>query len=109
MATYGPQQVPSTGLAPTYNPAGAGGDRVPPGALLHVKNGNAAALTLTLTTPLVLDGDLTVQDRAISGIPATTGERFVRVPTNEVYRDPADGLVGLSWSVTASVTFAVLS
>lgn len=106
MATYTAQKPGSTGLAATYNAASGTGDRVPPGSLLHVKNANAAACNLTLVTPLVHDGDLTVADRVIS-VPATTGERFVRVPDNTLYR-AADGLVDLSWSVTASVTFAVL-
>ncbi len=109
MATYGPQQVPSTGLAATYNAAGGSGDRVPPGAIIHVKNGNASPLSVTFDVVLTLDGDLAVPDRVISGIPATTGERFVRVPNNEVYRDPADGLVKMTCSPTASVTFAVIS
>lgn len=106
MATYSAQKVGSTGLAATYNAAASGGDRVPPGALLHVKNANAAAVDLTLATPIVHDGDLAVADRVVS-VPASTGERFVRVPDNTVYR-AADGLVDITWSVVTSVTFAVL-
>lgn len=106
MATYTAQKIGSTGLGATYNAASGTGDRVPPGSLLHVKNGNAAATDLTLVTPQVHDTDLAVADRVVT-IPATNGERFVRVPDNTIYR-AADGLVDITWTVTATVTFAVL-
>lgn len=109
MATRAPEAASSSGLAATYYAASGGGDRVPPGVLLHVKNAGGAGITLTLVTTSVVDGDLAVADRTTGSIPATTGERFVRVPTDPAYRDPADGLVGLTWSGTTSVTFAVLS
>lgn len=106
MATYSAQKPGSTGLAATYNAAAGGGDRVPPGSLLHVKNANASEVTLTLVTPLVHDGNLAVADRTVA-VPPTTGERFVRVPDNTVYR-ASDGLVDITWSLVTSVTFAVL-
>lgn len=109
MATVATQFVPSTGLAANYNPASAGGDRVAPGSIIHVKNGNGGTLNVTFDVILTLDNDLAVSDRVISGIPATTGERFIRVPNNNIYADPADGLVKITWSVTASVTFAVIA
>jgi hypothetical protein len=108
MATYAAQAIPKTGLNATYNAAAGGGDRVSPGVLVHVKNGNAAALTVTLVTLDTADGDLPVTDRACTAIAATTGQAFIRVPSGWPYVDPADGLVGLSWSVTPTVTFAVL-
>ena len=108
MATRATESVPTTGLAATYNAASGGGDRVSPGAIVHVKNGNAAILTVTISTPLTLDGDLTVADRTFT-VPATTGEKFVKIQNDTTYRDPTDGLVGLSWSVTSTVTFAVIA
>jgi hypothetical protein len=109
MAIYAAQAIPKAGLNATYNAAAGGGDRVPPGSILHVKNGNASALTVTLVTLDTADGDLTVQDRASSSITATTGMAFIKVPTGWPYVDPADGLVGIAWSVSSSVTFAVVS
>lgn len=107
MATYAAQSVTDAALAATYN-AAANGDKVPPGVLLHVKNANAASLTVTINTPKTLRGDLQVDQRTFT-VPATTGERFFRVPDDDTYRDPTDGLVTIStWSVTASVTYAVL-
>ena len=109
MATYAAQAIPKTGLNATYNAAAGGGDRVPPGSIVHVKNGNASALTVTIVTLDTADGDLAVTDRAQASIGATTGMAFIRIPTGWPYVDPADGLVGLTWSVTSSVTFAVVS
>lgn len=108
MATVATELVTSAGLAATYNAASAGGDRFAPGSIVHIKNTNAAILTATLDVIFVVDGNLVVADRTLT-VPATTGERFWRVPNNEVYRDPADGLVKATWSVTSGVTFAVIS
>jgi hypothetical protein len=108
MATYSPQAPDDHGLAANYNAAAGGGDRVPPGVLLHIKNTNAAVLTVTLTTPGTVAGDLAIPDRTFT-VPATTGERFARLTPYDVYRDPADGLVGLGWSVTSGVSFAVIT
>jgi hypothetical protein len=109
MAVYAAQAIPKAGLNATYNAAAGGGDRVPPGSIVHVKNGNAAALTVTLVTLDTADGDLVVTDRACTSITGTTGMAFIRIPVGWPYVDPADGLVGLSWSVTTTVTFAVVS
>lgn len=106
MATRSPEAPTSSGLAATYYAASGGGDRVPPGSILHVKTTGTVS-TLGLTTVTVVDGDLAVADRSVS-LPAT-GERYVKVPTLEAYRDPADGLVGLTWTSVTGVTFAVLS
>lgn len=109
MATYPTQAVPVAGLDPTWNTPAAGGDRVAPGSIIAVRNGNAAALTVTFDIIAVVDGDLPIPDRVISGIAATTGFRFLKVPNNPIYADPADGLVKMTCSVQSSVTFAVIS
>jgi hypothetical protein len=109
MAVYAATPIPKVGLPnPTYNSAAAS-DRVPPGSILHVKNANASALVVTIVTLDTADGDLAVTDRAQTSIPATTGMGFVAIPRVWPYVDPADGLVGITWSVTPSVTFVVLS
>lgn len=109
MAVYGPQLATRTGLAATYNAADAGlTERVPPGVLLHIKNTNAATRDLGIVTRDIVDGDLVVTNASVT-IPATTGERFVRVPTSDFFRDPSDGLVGLTWTANTGVTFAVIT
>lgn len=106
MADRAAQTFTEDVLTATYYAASAGGDRVRPGAVLHVKNANAAPAVITMVTPATVDVDLAVADRTRT-VPNAT-ERFLVVPTNQAYRD-ADGMVALSWSVTSSVTFAVLS
>jgi hypothetical protein len=108
MATYAAQGLPKAGLNATYN-AAAAADRVPPGSIIHVKNGNAAALTVSLVALDIADGDLVVTDRACTAIGATTGMAFIPIPRSAFFVDPADGLVGVLFSVTASVTYAVIS
>jgi hypothetical protein len=108
MATYAAQSIPKTGLNATYNAASAA-DRVPPGSIIHVKNGNAGTCTVSIVATDTADGDLAVTDRACTGIAATTGMAFIRIPNVWPYYDTADGLVGITFSPTASVTFAVIS
>jgi hypothetical protein len=106
MADRSPQVFTETVLNATYHSASAGGDRVNPGVVLHIKNANAAPCVLTMVTPGVADGDLAIADRTRTVTNGT--EAFLVVPKNQVYRD-VDNMVALTWSVTSSVTFAVLS
>lgn len=105
MATVATQVVPVTGLTPAYSAASAGGDKVAPSdrTVLHVKNGSAGAVTVTLVTPGTLQGDLAIADRAVSV--AAGAESFIAVTDD--YRG-SDGLASITWSATASVTFAAL-
>lgn len=108
MADRTAQTLTETVLTATYYAATAGGtgDRVRPGSILHVKNANAAPTILTMVTPATVDGDLAVADRTRTVTNGTEG--FIVVPKNPAYQD-ADRLVQITWSVTATVTFAVLS
>ena len=108
MAVVASQPATTAGLNATYSAASGGGDRVSPGCTVHVKNGNASALTVTMVTPGTVDG-LAIADVTSNSIAATTGMAFFKIPLSSAYIDPADGLVGLSWSVTSSVTFAAVS
>lgn len=108
MATRSPQAPDSKGVALTFY-AAANGDKVPPGVNLLVRNTSGAGITVTLVTPLVLDGDLAVSDRTSNSVAATTGVNVIKVPNNEVYRDPADGLVTVNFSATTNVDYAVFS
>lgn len=105
MATVATESVPTTGLDATYNAASAGGDKVAPDSIIHVKNGSGSvAVNVTMVTPQTVDGDLAVGDRVVN-VPISS-ERFIRATS--LYRDPADGLVALEWDATTSVTFAVI-
>lgn len=106
MAALSAQRVALSGTAPTYASASAGGDTAPVGGglKLHVYNGGASAITVTVVTPGSIDG-LSVGDAALS-VPAA-GHGFI--PLTNIYRDPVTGRANISYSATASVNVAVLS
>jgi hypothetical protein len=108
MATVATKQIVRAGAVPAYVAASAGGDKVTPGpsTFLHVKNGSAGEITCTVVTPGSVDG-LAVADLAVA-VPAA-GEAMVGPISAGLFRDPADGLAAITWSASASVTFAVLS
>jgi hypothetical protein len=106
MANVQAEAIPLTGLAATYNAASAGGDTVPVGehVHLHVKNGSAGSITVTITTPGKVSG-LDIADLAVS-VPAGA-DRFIGGLSPSLFAG-SGGLASLSWSASASVTFAVL-
>lgn len=105
MAIRATETVDADGLVATYHAASAGGDKVSPGPGqgIHVVNGNAAPTLVTLVTPGTVDG-LAVADRVVTVANGT--EAFISVP--DTYRNSADGLADITWSVTATVTFAAI-
>lgn len=107
MATVAPQRPNLSGLAATYAAASAGGDKFDPGehVMAHVKNASAAAVTVTIVTPNTVVG-LAVAD-AGGSVPAG-GDRFFGPFPREHFAG-SDGLVSVTWSATASVTFAVIA
>ncbi len=108
MATYRAQTPTSAGVPLDFKTS-TNGDKVSPGSILIVKNTAASTATVTMVTPLLVDGDLAVVDRTSDTIPALTGLNAIKVPNNEVYRG-ADGLVTLNFSAPgATLTYAVIS
>lgn len=105
MADFEPEQVTSSGLVATANPATAAGDTVPGDVTLRVINGDASPTTLTIVTPGVVDGDLAVSDRTV--VVAAGTAQYVRVPRGP-YRNPATGRVNLTWSNDNLITFEVI-
>ena|SRR5215467_9116614 len=99
------------GAAATLSAASAGGDTMPSGtqAFLRVKNGNAAACTVTVT-PIAGSGPngTTVAPFALSpAVEATTGERIYGPFPQNPFGD-ANGNVNFSYSVTSTVTVQAL-
>ena len=115
MATYSTQSINTAGVAPTYNAAGASGDLVAVGSqerdYIHVKNGGGSPITVTIApqvTSVYQDGVGNITPPTISvSVPATTGERLIG-PIPAAYINSA-GQVAVTWSATASVTFAALT
>jgi len=109
MATRATESVDNDGLVATYNAASAGGDKITPGdgTFIHVKNRSASPITVTLVTPATLDGTLAIGDRAVSVTNGEANDQLIAVP-DTLYRNPTDGLADITWSATATVTFAVV-
>lgn len=106
MATRSTQPAGLTGTQLTYHAAEVGGDRVSPGSVVLVLNTGTVAQTCTVVTPGTQEG-LAIADRAITCANHATQPTAFSVPAR-LYRDPADGLVGLSWSAVTNVSFAVV-
>lgn len=109
MATLTKQSITRAGLVPAYVAAAAGGDKFTPDkdSCLHVKNGSAGALTVTIVTPKEVAGHA-VADTAVS-VPAA-GERLIGSFPAEHYANPADvGLAAITYSGVTSLTLAVLT
>lgn len=106
MAVVATQSMPLDGSALTFAAASAGGDRFTPavGTIMQIVNGSGASITATLVTPGTVDG-LAVADRAVT-VPAGTNRL---VPLRVVAYQSADGLGDITWSATATVTFAVVN
>ncbi|MEV6737877.1 hypothetical protein AB0N14_13480 [Streptomyces sp. NPDC051104] len=101
--------VPNVGLDIGATPiAATNGDTAAcgSGTFLYVKNGNAAACTVTLTTPGQVDGRLAVADSSFT-VAANTGVGIIPLIPN-LYADPTTGLATINYSITASVTVAVV-
>jgi hypothetical protein len=98
-----------TGTQVAVNNATSGaGDKFAPGTRVHVVNGGGAPITATIATPKTERG-LTIEDREITiangSFPANC--KFFDIPTGDLYTDPEDGLVTVTWSSVTSVTFWV--
>ncbi|MEH0426629.1 hypothetical protein QBB34_09900 [Streptomyces stelliscabiei] len=106
MAILTAQAIPLSGLQPTYAAAAGGGDQAPVGEklVLHVKNGDASAKTVTVATPGT-HGDLAIADAA-QVIPAG-GNAFIALKAS-TFRDQATGRAAITYSAVTSVTVAVL-
>ncbi len=106
MALLATQQIDRDGLNATYVAAAAGGDTAAPDdrAFLHVKNGGASPVTVTLVTPGTVSG-LAISDTTVSV--AAGGAQFIPLYPS-LYRDPSSGLVSITYSGVTSVTVAVI-
>jgi hypothetical protein len=107
MATYPAETATPQGVTPTPR-AAANGDKIPGGSNIWLENANAAVCVVTVVTPKQVEGDLPVTDRAVGSAAANTGRKWIAIPNTDTYVDPADGLVTINFSVTASVTYYVL-
>jgi len=106
MAALTTQNVPVTGLAPSYTAAGGSGDTIAPAdsTFLHVKNASGGSVTVTVAVPGAEYG----QNRPDVGVAVAAGaEGFIAIPRE--LADPSDHRVHVTYSATTSVTVAALA
>lgn len=105
------QNPVAAGITPTYEAANVDGHMFTNTGyeILHVKNNNAGALTVTLQTALTIDG-LAVADRTVTV--AAGAEKLISALSPHYYNQAAGSAdankVYVDYSLTASVTVAVL-
>jgi hypothetical protein len=92
-----------TAVGPTYA-APTASDTAPVGTVLVVKNGSAAAITVTLSSPKTLETGDAYPSKVITV--AAAGESWI--PVLKVYGDPVTQLATITYSAVASVTAAVI-
>jgi hypothetical protein len=107
MAVLATQSIGRPGGAATYSAVSGGGDKVSPGdhTFLHLKNGNASACVVTIVTPIT-EGGFAVADLSLSV--AAGADAFIGPITAALFRD-TDGYASVTYSVSSSVTAAVLT
>ncbi len=108
MAALTTHAVPLQGLQLDAQlvPATSGGDdcQTGSGTFLVVKNGDASSHTITLVTPGVVDGDLTVTDRTVTVAAAKTE----LIPVTATYRNPSTGRASITYDAVTSVSVGVI-
>lgn len=106
------QAMALAGLAPSHTAPTVDGDVVDVGrCFLSVINGGGASIQVTVQTPEVVDGDLTISDRVVT-VPVGTTPKLIPL-TSVHYKQPvgsADaGRAYVDYSSVSSVTRAVIS
>lgn len=101
-----PQTIDVDGLAPAFEAANVDGNSFASNRrrFLHVKNGSAGAVTVTLPTPAATGEGLDIEDQAIS-VPAG-GERLAG-PFGALFHQDSAQTVHVDYSAVTSVTVAV--
>lgn len=107
MALLAHQLVDPDGLQIVFSPAAVGGDTYnvdDDASTLVVKDDDAAPKTVTLATPGTYQG-LALPDRQV----VVAAGAVALVPLSRgLYRDPADGLLDISYSAVTALNVAVI-
>lgn len=113
MTALSPSQVARMGGADTKSGAvaAANGDTIPAGCHLHVINGSASAITVTLVMPTGTGpyGTSYANQALTPTVGANTGDMiYGPFDAGHPAVDPATGLVTFNYSATATVTVKCL-
>ena len=106
MALLTIQTIKPAGISPTYAAATAGGDKLSlsaPNTFLHVKNGGASSITVTVTTQNNSYKGLTVPDRTVTV--AASGEQMLG-PFDPTLHADINQQASIGYSSATSVTVA---
>jgi hypothetical protein len=110
MALLTAQSIVKTGLAPVYSAVNSSDTIAVANGVqtfLHVKNGNASPSVVTLVDNGKTPAGSAATNPTVS-VPATTGDRMIG-PISAALADPTTGLVTVQYSVTATVTAALVT
>jgi phage tail sheath gpL-like len=103
MAQLTPLQIAETGTTAVYTAVNASETIYPDDRIaLHVKNANASPTNVVVVVPGSTYGQANPD---ITVAVANATEKFIRIPN---VPDPATGLITVTYSVTASVTAALV-
>lgn len=107
MANLATQAITRAGLEATFAAASGGGDTFTPDSdtFLHVKNGSAGSITVTVVTPREVISSVATADLAVA-VPAGEERELGGFPA-EIFADPTDGLADITYSDVTSLTVAV--
>ncbi|MCW2899701.1 MAG: hypothetical protein JWO67_1966 [Streptosporangiaceae bacterium] len=106
MALLAIQTIKAGGVTPTYAAATSGGDKVSlssPNTFIHVKNGSASSVTVTVTTQNNAYKGLTVPDRTV--IVAAAGEAMIG-PLDPALHSDINVQASVGYTAVATVTVA---
>ncbi|PYC83452.1 hypothetical protein C7C46_08960 [Streptomyces tateyamensis] len=98
--------IKASGISPAYGAASAGGDKVSlsaPNTFLHVKNGGASSITVTVTTQNNAYKGLTVPDRIVTV--AASGEQMIG-PLDAALHADINQQASVAYSAVTTVTIA---
>lgn len=109
MATLATQRIARTGLVPAFAAAAGGGDKFTPGSntYLHVKNGDAGSINVTIVTQGTDSLGNAIADNVIA-VAGTTEKKIGPFPSGR-YKAASDGLAVVTYSAVTSVTVGVFS
>ncbi|MET8658151.1 hypothetical protein [Streptomyces griseus] len=105
MAILATQTIALAGLDPAYTAAAGGGDKCEVGdrVFLHVKNGAASPITVTLTSTAAVRGQAAAN---VAVTVAANDDRMIGPLPPDLLANATDGLCAIGYSAVTTVTVA---
>ena len=107
MAALATQSIRRSGVNPAYVAATGGGDTCTPGmrTFLHIKNGGASPITVTLDAVAIPETDMLVADLAV--VVTNAQERMIGPIDPPTFARASDGQCAITYSSATSVTVGI--